>query len=225
MEIKEIFEKAQSENKALTWEEFNKIANENKAKFTDLSTGRYVDKQKYEDELAKKDVEINTLNDTLTNRTNDMTALQEQLKNAGADTGKLEELTANLERLQSQYDADTKALQSKLSAQAYDFAVRDFASGLKFSSAAARRDFERSMRDKNLPMENGQIIGAADYQKLYAKENKDAFVVDTPPANPETPKPQFAGSATGNNKGGAKMSLSEMMAKKNENPDFVINFD
>jgi len=225
MNVKEIFDKATSENKALTWEEFNKLATESKAKFTDLAEGKYVDRQKYEDDLAKKDVEISTLNETITSRTNDMTTLQEQLKNAGNDAGKLEELTTNLTALQSKYDADTKSLQDKLNAQAYEFAVRDFANGQKFSSAAAKRDFERSMLQKNLPMENGSIMGANDYIKAYQKENKDAFVIDTPPTPAADPKPQFAGSATGAKTGGPKMSLSEMMAAKNENPDFVISFD
>lgn len=225
MEIKEIFEKATSENKSLTWEEFEAFAKESKAKFTDLAEGKYVDRQKYEDDLAKKATEIQSLNDTIQSRTADMSNLQEQLKNAGSDAGKLEELTNNLSQLQMKYDEDTKALQSKLTAQAYEFAVRDFANSQKFSSSAAKRDFERTMIDRHLQMEDGQILGAADFMKLYAKENKDAFVVDTPPANPSEPKPQFAGTATGDKTGGKKMSLSEMMARKNENPDFVINFD
>ena len=158
MLVKEIFDKATSENGALTWEEFEAIAKENKAKFTDLSEGRYVDRQKYEDDLAKKDTEISTLNDTITTRNSDLESLKTQLQNAGSDAGKLEELTTNLTTLQAKYDADTQALQTKLSAQAYEFAVRDFAGKQKFSSSAARRDFERSMIQKALPMEGGAIM-------------------------------------------------------------------
>lgn len=225
MNIKEIFDKATSENKSLTYEEFNKLATESKAKFTDLAEGKYVDRQKYEDDLAKKDTEITSLNETITSRTNDMSELKTQLENAGSDAVKLEELTNNLASLQTKYDEDTKALQGKLNAQAYEFAVRDFANGQKFSSAAAKREFERAMIQKNLPMENGSIMGATDYMKAWQKDNKDAFISDTPPAPPADPKPQFAGSATGAKTGGSKMSLSEMMAAKNENPDFVISFD
>lgn len=224
MVLKDIFDKATSENKSLTLEEFEAIAKESKAKFADLSEGRYVDRQKYEDDLAKKDTEITTLNDTITTRNADLEALKTQLENAGNDAGKLEELTTNLTTLQAKYDADTQALQGKLSAQAYEFAVRDFAGKQKFSSGAARRDFERSMIQKNLPMEDGTIMGADDFMKVYAKANTDAFVKDDP--KPSAQPPQFAGSATGGkDKGGAKMSLSEMMKVKNENPDFVVNFD
>ena len=221
MLLKEIFDKATSENKSLTLEEFDAIAKENKAKFTDLSEGRYVDRQKYEDDLAKKDTEITTLNETINTRNTDLEALKTQLENAGSDAGKLDELTQNLTSLQAKYDADTKALNDRLSAQAYEFAVRDFAGKQKFSSGAARRDFERSLIQKNLPMEDGSIMGAEDYMKAYAKANADAFVK----AESTTPPPQFAGSAQGGKDKGQKMTLSEMMKAKNENPDFVISFD
>ena len=222
MLLKDIFDKATSENKALTLEEFERIAKENKAKFTDLSEGRYVDRQKYEDDLAKKDTEIATLNDTITTRNSDLDSLKTQLQNAGSDAGKLDELTQSLTSLQAKYDADTAALQTKLSAQAYEFAVRDFAGKQKFSSEAARRDFTRSMIDKKLPMEDNMIMGAEDYMKAYAKTNADAFVQkESAPAKPD---PQFVAPATGK-KEGAKMTLSEMMKAKNENPDFVVSFD
>jgi hypothetical protein len=100
MVIKEIFDKATTENGALTLEEFERIAKENKAKFTDLSEGRYVDKQKYEDDLAKKDTEITTLNDTLATRNADLETLKAQVEGVGNDASKLEEVTANLTALQ-----------------------------------------------------------------------------------------------------------------------------
>lgn len=223
MLLKDIFDKATSENGSLTLEEFERLAKENKAKFTDLSEGRYVDKQKYEDDLAKKDTEIATLNDTITTRNADLETLKTQLKDAGSDAGKLEELTNNLTALKAKYDADTAALSTKLSKQAYEFAVRDFAGKQKFSSEAARRDFTHSMIDKNLPMEGEMIMGAEDYLKAYAKQNGDAFIQKE--SAPKTPDPQFVGPTGGKTPEGAKMSLSEMMKAKNENPDFVINFD
>ena len=223
MTIKEIFDKATSENKSLTYEEFDALAKADKAKFTDLSEGRYVDKQKYDDDITRKDTEISTLNDTIATRDADLAGLQEQLANAGTDEAKLNDVTTQLNDLKVKYDADTQALQTKLSAQAYEFAVRDFASGQKFSSSAARRDFEREMIAKNLPMENGNIMGATDWMKEYAKANKDAFLVEQ---TKQEQKPAFTASTAGNGNGtGSKMSLSDMMKLKNENPNAVISFD
>ena len=223
MTIKEIFEKATSENKSLTYDEFVALAKEQKANYVDLAEGKYVDRHKYEDDISKKDVEINTLNETITTRDSDLANLQEQLKNAGVDAEKLEALTNSFNDLQTKYANETEALNAKLSAQAYEFAVRDFANNQKFSSSAAKRMFEQDMIAKNLPMENGKIMGANDWLKEYAKENKDSFVPDKP-AEPK--KPEFSAPTSGGGSGtGAKMSLSEMMRMKNENPNAVISFE
>ena len=225
MNIKEIFEKATSENKSLTYEEFEELAKAGKCKFTDLAEGHYVSKQKYDDDISTRDTQISSLNDTLTSRDTDLASLKEKLQAAGGDAEKLEKLNTDFSTLQSKYEADTAALQSKLQSQAYEFAVRDFANSQKFSSNAAKRDFINTMVQKNLPMENGNIMGAKDFMGEYAKENKDAFFVDTKPATPAEPKPQFASPAPGDNKGGSKMSLSELMRMKNENPNATISFD
>lgn len=185
MNIKEIFEKA--ENGTLTYDQFLEASKD--AKFADLAEGGYVAKKKYEDDLQAKAVEIEGLNTTISTRDTDLTKLKEQLEAAGTDASKLSELSASLETLQGQYDADTKALQDRLNAQAYEFAVKEFASGKKFTSNAAKRDFVNSMIAKNLPMDKGFILGAEDFVNAYTTDNADAFVVETPP-NPEPDKPQ-----------------------------------
>lgn len=228
MTVAEIFAKATSENKSLTVEEFNRIAQESKAKFTDLAEGKYVDRQKYLDELAAKDTQINGLNETLSKRDTDLNDLQSKLKDAGTDAGKLEELTGSLSQLQEKYTKDVEALKGQLTHQAYEFAVRDFAAKQKFSSSAASRDFIATMIAKNLPMEGGMILGADDFMKVYSKENKDAFYQDPPKNDPpaQTPPPQFTQTTPGD-KGNQtpKYSLSDLMRMKNENPNAVINFE
>lgn len=230
MTVAEIFAKATTENKALTVEEFNRIAQESKAKFTDLAEGKYVDRQKYLDELAAKDTQIAGLNDTITKRDSDLQTLQTQLKDAGTDAGKLEELTGSLAQLQEKYTHDVENLKGQLTHQAYEFAVRDYAAKQKFSSTAAQRDFVANMIAKNLPMESGVILGADDFMKVYAKENKDAFYQEAPKQpndnGQQTPPPQFSMSTPGDKGGqGQKYSLSELMQMKNNNPNAVINFE
>lgn len=233
MNVKEVFDNATSENKSLTYEQFEEIVKANKAKFTDLAEGNYVSKQKYEDDLQTKETQISTLNESLNTRDTDLEAIkgqlaeaQTELQNAGANASKLEELNAQLADMKSKYDTETANLNNKLSAQAYEFAVRDFAGKQKFSSEAAKRDFTASMIQKGLPMENGSIMGATDYLKEYSKVNKDAFVQENKGGEGSTPPPQFSASTSGNgNSGGTKMSLSEMMKLKNENPNAVISFE
>lgn len=194
MTVKEIFEKA--ENGVLTWEQFQ--AAMGTAKFVDLSEGNYVSKRKYDDDLASRDTQISTLNETISNRDKDLAGLKEQLTNAGTDAEKLTQLTGEFDTLKSKYDADTKSFKAQLKKQAYEFAVKDFASSKRFTSNAAKRDFIQSMIAKDLKFENDKIIGADDFVQMYSEENQDAFVVEKQ-NNPqqESQKPQFVSQTQG----------------------------
>lgn len=179
MTIKEIFDSA--ENGTLTYAQFEEAVKTSGAKFADLNEGNYVSKQKYTDELASRDTRITELNSTITTRDSDLANLQKTLQDAG-DITALKTAASDLDKLQKKYDKETKEYQAKLSKQAYEFAVKEFASGKKFTSKAAQRDFINSMLAKNLTMENGTIMGAEDFVTSYTKDNSDAFVVEETPA-------------------------------------------
>lgn len=223
MKIKEVF--AQAEDGTLTYEQFLKITKEANAKFADLSEGEYVSKGKYDDELASLNAQIETLNGTIGTRDTDLETLKKQLEEAGTDAEKLNTLSTDLANLQGKYDADVKSYKEQLKRQAYEFAVKDFANKQKFTSNAAKRDFIQSMLAKGLKMEGDSILGAEDFKSAYSADNADAFVVDTPEPEPATPTiPTFVQSTPSIDRG-RKLSLSEQMAMKNDNPNFVVSFD
>lgn len=196
MTIKELFDKA--ENGTLTYEQFVDAAGT--AKFVDLSEGHYVSKQKFDDELANRDTRITSLTDTIAARDADLATLQQTLKDAG-DLDALKSASSNLEALQKKYDDETKAYQAQLAKQAYEFAVKEFANGKKFTSNAAKRDFVQAMIAKDLKLENSHIIGAEDFVSMYSADNADAFAVENNDPEPQqTPKPQFV-SPTSNSGG------------------------
>lgn len=223
MKIKEVFE--QAEDGTLTLEQFMEIAKKANAKFADLGEGEYVSKGKYETELASLNAQIENLNGTLGTRDTDLEALKQQLEAAGTDAEKLSTLSNDFTTLQSKYDADVKAFKEQLKKQAYEFAVKDFANKQKFTSNAAKRDFMQSMLAKGLKMEGDNILGAEDFKTAYSIDNADAFVVDNPePVNePEPLRPTFVES-TPSMDTGRRLSLSEQMQMKNENPNFVVSF-
>ena len=198
MTLKELFD--QAENGTLTYEQFM-AACDGKAKFVDLSEGNYVSKQKYEADLAGKSKEIDTLNETIATRGTDLEELQKKLAEAGADAEKLTSLSNDFTALQSKYDSDMKQYKEQLKKQSYEFAVREFANGKQFSSNAAKRDFIQSMIAKDLKMDNGKIIGADDFVKMYSDDNADAFVVDADDYQDEEDtapvKPHFVGATPG----------------------------
>lgn len=196
MTIKELFSKSQE---PLTYEAFEKLMTESGAKFADLSEGKYVSKDKFDNEVASKDGQISQLNDTIKSRDKDLKDLKTQLKEAGTDAEKLTELETQLGNLQSQYKADTDNYKSQLAKQAYEFAVKDFANSKKFSSGAAKRDFVRSMIAKELKMDGDKILGADDFVTTYSADNADAFIVETKEEpKEEAPKPQFSNSVQPN---------------------------
>ena len=223
MTIKEIFDKG--ENGTLTYAQFEELAKE--AKFADLATGDYVSKKKYEDELSGRDSQIKTLNDTISNRDKDLKTLKEQLETAaqadGADKQALEKLTADMASLQDKYNSDMKTYKAQLAEQSYEFAVKEFANGLEFSSAAAKRDFVGQLKNAGLKMDGDMILGADDFRMKYQEANPDAFPKAEPPApaEPAKPLPEFV-QPTGAPETGKKFSLTELMRMKNENPDTEI---
>lgn len=180
MELKKVFETA--ENGTLTFEQFEEAAKKAGAKFVDLSEGGYVSSHKYEDDLAAKTKEIETLNGTISGRDTDLEALKKQLEEAGADATKLQEATANLAALQSKYDGDMKSYKEQLKKQAYEFAVKEYANTQKFTSTAAKNYFIQSMIAKDLKMDKDKILGADDFVTAYKADNSDSFVTE-----PETP--------------------------------------
>lgn len=200
MNVKDLFGK--SESGALTYEEFQQLAVEAKAKFVDLSEGGYVSKDKYTDDLASRDLQITTLNEDIQKRDADLANLNAKLTDAGNDVEKLNQVSTDLTNLQNKYQEDINKYQTQLAEQAYEFAVKDFANGKNFTSQAAKRDFINSMVGKKLTMSEGKIMGADDFVTEYTQNNADAFVVT--PAEPsveEEPKPQFVNKTPGLNEG------------------------
>lgn len=201
--LKELFA-----NGALTWEQFQAAVAEKKLNIADLSSGEYVAKSKYTTDLTAKDEQIKTLNDTLSARDGDLKNVKKQLEEAGTDKGKLSELSTELETLKTKYDADTASYKEKLAKQEYEFAVKEFANGKKFTSNAAKRDFINSLTKAELKMNEGSIMGAEDFVTKYTADNADAFLTEKPdnPDNTPAPKPPAFSAPTVGQQAGAENS-------------------
>lgn len=188
MTVEELFKQG---NGTLTLEQFTEITNKNNVNFADVSG--YVSKEKYDNDVTEKEKRINELNDTISARDTDLASIKEQLSKANADGEALNKLRTALEELQGKYNDEKQAYENRLKEQAYSFAVKEFANSKKFSSAAAQRDFESTLLNKKLSLENGKILGAEDFLKAYSEANADAFINDdTTIAN----KRRLSGSTT-----------------------------
>ena len=184
-------------DEALTFEQLSAKVSEKGLKIADLSTGNYVAKKKYEDEVNAKEGSISDLQEQLKLRDKDLKELKSQLSDGSKDSEtKIADLTAQVTKLQSDYKNATNEYEKKLSSQAYEFAVREHANGIKFTSEAAKREFIREMISADLKMQNDTIVGATDFETAYRGTNADSFVVETPAPEPEDKKPMFVQPST-----------------------------
>lgn len=195
-------------------------------RFADLSEGGYVSRSKYDDKVNNLTQQVTDLQGQISQRDTDLAGLNEQLTAAQADAGQLADAQSKLSALQSKYDKDSKAWEAKNKQQAYEYAIRSKANELKFTSAAAKKDFIREAIEAQFKLDGDTIMGYSDFVAKYQENDPGAFVVETPPADPkpEDPAPKIVlpGKSTPSPKG---MSLSEMMKAKNENPNLEVNFD
>lgn len=184
--LKSFFES--STDGRLSYDDLQKACSDAGLKLADLSKGDYVSKVKFDNEIQVKDNTINTLNTTIKTRDTDLLELKKQLESAGVDQTKLKELSDKFTNLQGQYDNDTKTFKAQLSKQAYEFAVKEYANELSFTSKAAKRDFINSMIAKELKLVDNKIENAEIFKAEYSKENSDAFAVSQPQESDTKPK-------------------------------------
>lgn len=168
------------EGMGLNKEQIDQIMEENGK---DIQTARESEQKKFGTEREQLQGQITDLTGQITQRDTDLASLNERLTAAQDDAGKLTEVQNSLTALQNQYNADKQAWEARTAAQAYEFAVKTAAGGLKFSSAAARRDFERGAIEKGLKMDGDKILGFDDYVAAYRTADPGAFVKETDPGD------------------------------------------
>lgn len=128
-----------------------------------INDGTYIPKTKFDNlNEQKKDLE-NQLKET-----NDK--MQELSK---VDT---EELKKQIADLQTKYEEDTKALNSKYEAREYDIKLNDYAKDLKFSSNSARKSFMNDLKAKELKFEDDKLVGFDDFVNSYKESDPSAFI-------------------------------------------------
>lgn len=193
---------------------------------SDIENAKATAAKKFDTERETLQGQITELQGQVTQRDTDLKSIQDQLSAAQEDTGKLAEAQESLKELQSKYDNDRKSWEEKNKQQAYEFAVRERAGEIEFSSAGAKRDFIREAIGKNFVMENGILLGFDEYVNIYKEADPGAFVPekkpDTPPDDPQKPDVVLPGGNPGTL--GNSKSLTDMMVAKNANPDMVVDF-
>ena len=159
-------------------------------------------KTKYDEDIQQRDADIKDL--------------QTKLKNAGTDADKLKTLEADLATLQTNYDTAKTEYEKQLAQQAYEFAVKEKVSSLKFSSNSAKKAFIADAMNEGMKLKDGELQGFNEFLESYKKNDAGAFLTDTPaepPKKDDKPKPSFSGKSTGLSK--ESESEGETSSEKN----------
>lgn len=220
------FLKALFGDEALTYDQLAAKVAEGKLNVVNIADGSYVSRNKFDDTVNGLKSQVTDLQGQIAQRDTDLAGLNEQLTAAQADAGQLAEAQKQLSALQSKYDKDSKAWEAKNAQQAYEYAVRSKAGELKFTSAAAKKDFIREAIAQGFKMDGDTLMGYTDFVAKYRENDPGAFVKETPAADPKPADPTPTIVLPGkSNPNPHKMSLAEAMKAKNENPNMEINFE
>ena len=177
--------------------EFEKSFSENYKTVSELENvkSKLTDKEhEYEDLSKRYDKDISK-------RDKDLEKLQGQLKDATEGNEKLESIQAELKKSQEEYANAKTEWDKQLATMKYESLVKEKVTELKFTSNGAKKSFIADVMAKQLPVENGTLLGFDDFVNTYKESDAGAFVVeDDNSSNPDNPPvPQFSSKNNGNN--------------------------
>ena len=193
-----------------------------KFKIVNIADGGFISKEKYD----KKDLELKGVKDQLAEANTTIQSYRDMdidgIKKSAADW-------------QAKYEADTKTLQEKLTAQETEFAAKTYLGGFKYANDLVRDAIYAKFMAKNFVREGDKFLGADDFMAEMKKQYPSGFVSDEPAPKPEpestpaptpaqNPVPYFSPQKP-SVPSGKKRSLQEIMQHHNEHPNEPINFD
>jgi len=95
---------------------------------------------------------------------------------AGFEGVDVEGLKAEVEKAKAAVAEAQENAKKAIEARDRDDAVKAHTEGLTFSSKAAKERFVQYVGDKNLPYDNGKLLGFADTVEAFKKEYENAIV-------------------------------------------------
>lgn len=211
----------QLEQLGLKKDVIDQIMQENGA---DIENARSAERQSFAGERQQLQGQITDLQGQIEARDADLVTLNGQLTAVQADAGKLTEAQGALAALQTKYNTDRQEWEQKIARQAYEHAVQTKAGELAFTSVAAKKEFVREAIAQGFKLDGDSLLGYSDFLAKYRETDPGAFVVETP-VDPQADPPARIVAPGAPAAPKHQLTLSEVMALKNENPKMEINFD
>lgn len=114
-----------------------------------------------------------------------------------------------------------KEYNAQIAERDFNDALKTEIEGFKFTSEAAKRAVIADIRAAGLKLKDGKILGLNDLITQMKEKDASAFV-DEQQESLEKGKARFTDMHKPTQKPGVKLSMSELMKMKNENPDLDI---
>lgn len=143
---------------------------------------------------------VNKVNQDLEKYKAENEGLKTQLSEANTQIQSFKEMDidgikASAEEWKTKYETDTKALNEKIAAKDYDYAIKDFMSNYKFIDDDVKETVINKFKAKEFKLEEGKFLGGEDFMKEYKENHKSLFVSD----EPQEPIPQIVKPTGGSN--------------------------
>ena len=143
---------------------------------------------------------VNKVNQDLEKYKAENEGLKTQLSEANTQIQSFKEMDidgikASAEEWKTKYETDTKALNEKIAAKDYDYAIKDFMSNYKFIDDDVKETVINKFKAKEFKLEEGKFLGGEDFMKEYKENHKSLFVPD----EPQEPIPQIVKPTGGSN--------------------------
>ncbi|CUN37178.1 phage scaffolding protein [Clostridium disporicum] len=146
---------------------------------------------------------VNKVNQDLEKYKAENEGLKTQLSEANTQIQSFKEMDidgikASAEEWKTKYETDTKALNEKIAAKDYDYAIKDFMSNYKFIDDDVKETVINKFKAKEFKLEEGKFLGGEDFMKEYKENHKSLFISD----EPQDPIPEIVKPTGGSNPSG-----------------------
>lgn len=173
----------------------------------DLGDGAHLSKELIDAIMAENGKDITSKDNAIATLTTERDGLKTQLAAANGEIQSykdmdIEKIKQSAADWESKYNTDTQKLKDELDAANYGFSVKEAASGLKFTSAGAKKAFISALTEKKLTLQDGKLLGLDDFVKEYKTNDPGTFVIENPDGDGQKKNPQFTNPNAASGKAG-----------------------
>lgn len=179
--------------------DFTKLFEENYKTISELENVKNnleKQKEKYEEDIKKRDADLAKVSSQLEDAKN-------QLNEAKVDADKIEKLQSTIDELEgfkTKYSEEKKNYEKMLEDQKYEFAIKEKANSLQFTSNAAKKAFISDLMNDKLTVKDGEVLGFDDFVKSYGEKDAGVFVKEETKKKSDK-KPSFTKKTESNDSG------------------------